>query len=269
MPAAQLTSRMKIAPRSPAMLHRLLIPVLLVSFTAPAAALVGGAPPVGGAQAAVMIVGSRGNSCTGIAIARDLVLTAAHCVPSGADYKLVEFDAQRQPRLRDVQSVARHPQFSQKAFDDSRATADVALLKFARPVVSVPPAPVHPARLSFTPDDRFTVLGYGLTRMGDGKSGGTLRSAQLLVTGRPGNLQIRLMDPVTRNQRPGLGACTGDSGGPVFRDIGGRIMVIGVVSWSTGAGNSAGCGGLTGVTPLSLYYGWIAETARRLGSPLP
>lgn len=250
---------------------RLLAPALIASFLAPvlpAVALVGGAQPVTGPHAAVMIVGSRGNSCTGIAIARDLVLTAAHCVPPGADYKLVEYDAQRQPRLRDTQSIARHPQFSQATFDGHRATADVALIKFPSPVTSGAPAAVHGERLSFTPNDRFTVLGYGLTRMGDGKSGGTLRSAQLQVTGQPGTLQIRLMDPATRNTRPGLGACTGDSGGPVLRNIGGQDKVIGVVSWSTAAGNEAGCGGLTGVTPLSLYYPWIAETARKLGSPL-
>jgi hypothetical protein len=44
--------------------------------------------------------------------------------------------------------------------------------------------------------------------------------------------------------------------------------VIGVVSWSTGPDNSEGCGGLTGVTPLSLYRGWIVGTAARLGSPI-
>ena len=114
----------------------LLIPTLIVSLTAPTSALVGGAQPVPGPHAAVMIVGSRGNSCTGIAVARDLVLTAAHCVPPGADYKLVEYDAQRQPRLRDTQSIARHPQFSQKTFDAHRATADVALIKFAAPITA-------------------------------------------------------------------------------------------------------------------------------------
>jgi secreted trypsin-like serine protease len=250
------------------MLRRALILSLLVAFVMPAAALVGGAPAVSGPQAAVMIVGSRGNSCTGIAVARDLVLTAAHCVPAGADYKLVEFDAQRRPSLRDAQSVARHPQFSQKTFDSHRATADVALIKFASPVASAAPAAIHGERLAVTPGDSLSILGYGLTQIGNGKSGGTLRSATLTVTGQPGNLQIRLMDPASRNQRAGLGACTGDSGAPVFREIGGRMKVVGVVSWSTAPGNEAGCGGLTGVTPLSLYYPWIVETAKKLGSPL-
>ena len=96
-----------------------------------------------------------------------------------------------------------------------------------------------------------------------------VRTAALVATGKPGTLQIRLVDPATRGERAGLGACTGDSGAPAFVDHGaGSYSVIGVVSWSTGTANSAGCGGLTGVTPLTLHRGWIEETARRLGSPL-
>jgi secreted trypsin-like serine protease len=54
----------------------------------------------------------------------------------------------------------------------------------------------------------------------------------------------------------------------VFRDNGGNLTVVGVVSWSTGPKLTAGCGGLTGVTPLSLYRPWIEKTAQTLGTPL-
>jgi len=47
------------------------------------------------------------------------------------------------------------------------------------------------------------------------------------------------------------------------------MMVIGVVSWATGAKLTAGCGGLTGLTPLSSHRDWIARTARELGNALP
>ena len=47
-----------------------------------------------------------------------------------------------------------------------------------------------------------------------------------------------------------LGACTGDSGAPVFEDKPSGPVIVGVVSWSTGPNGSAGCGGITGVTPL-------------------
>jgi hypothetical protein len=119
------------------------------------------------------------------------------------------------------------------------------------------------------PGDRFVVAGYGLTVRGDGKTGGTVRAATLVATGQPGTLQIRLADPATRGERAGLGACTGDSGAPAFRDIGGTLAVIGVVSWSTGPAATDGCGGLTGVTPLTRYHGWIVEQAGKMGSPLP
>jgi secreted trypsin-like serine protease len=246
-------------------MHTRLLVFSLLCCSTPAAAMVGGAAP-SNLSAPVMISGPRG-FCTGTAIARDLVLTAAHCVPAGADYKLVQFDAQRQPKLRDIARIERHPKFSMQVFLNHTATADVALIKLAAPLTSNP-ASISAEKLSVAPGDRFSVTGYGLTERGNGKTGGTLRTASLVATGRPGNLQIRLMDPATRNERAGLGACTGDSGAPVFQDFGGRLAIIGVVSWSTGPNNAEGCGGLTGVTPLSLYRNWIVETARRLGSPL-
>jgi len=249
------------------MLHLSLIFFLLMAAT-PASAMVGGAPAADDfARPAVMIVGSRGNFCTGTLIARDLVLTAAHCVPAGSDIKLMQFDAQKQPNFRDTLRVERHPQFSQATFDNHRATADVALVKLAAPVQGQP-ATLFGGTFSVAPGDRFTVAGYGLAERGNGKTGGALRSAGLIATGKPGNLQIRLTDPAAGGERAGLGACTGDSGGPVFRDDNGRHLVVGVVSWSTGPNNSEGCGGLTGVTPLSLYRGWIIDAARKLGSPL-
>ena len=243
------------------MVCALLVLITLMASPLSATAMVGGAgaasPDI--ARAIVLIVGSRGNFCSGVALARDLVLTAAHCVLPGADYKIVEFDSARQPQLRDVTRVTAHPKFELKTMLAHRATADVALLKLAAPLAGVEPARLGPA-LTVAPGDAFTVAGTGVSVRGDGKSGGTVRAASLVATGRPGNLQIRLVDAATRNEKPGLGACTGDSGAPVFADG----AVIGVVSWSTGPGNSAGCGGLTGVTPLFLYRDWVTQTVKIL-----
>jgi secreted trypsin-like serine protease len=251
--------------------RRLAALVLCICWCAPAGALVGGAAVVEGTgvgRHVVLIVGSRANFCTGVAIARDLVLTVAHCVLPGAEYKIVEFDAARQPALKPVASVTRHPGFKLETMLAHRATADVALLKLAAPL----PATIVPAaltaRAAFAVGERFTVAGYGLAVRGDGKTGGTVRAAALVATGRPGTLQVRLVDPATLGERAGLGACTGDSGAPAFEETGGKVAVVGVVSWSTGPGGSDGCGGLTGLTPLVLYRDWIAATARQLGSPL-
>ena len=112
---------------------------------------------------------------------------------------------------------------------------------------------------------RFTIAGIGVTVRGDGKSGGTIRVAGLVATGKPGTLQIRLVDPVGQGAREGMGACTGNSGGPVFEDKQTGPAIVGVISWSTGPNMADGCGGLTGVTPLTLYRDWILQTARQMG----
>jgi secreted trypsin-like serine protease len=252
-----------------AMLRAAAVFICLIASLLPAFAIVGGAgaAPEAIARSIVLIVGSRGNFCSGAALAPDLVLTAAHCVLPGSDYKIVEFDAARQPQLRDVARIIAHPKFNLQTMLAHRATADVALLKLAAPLASVQPAILHGTGFAVAPGDAFTVAGYGVTVRGDGKSGGTVRAASLIATGHPGTLQIRLFDSATKAERPGLGACTGDSGAPVFR-IAERPAVVGVVSWSTGPGNAAGCGGLTGVTPLTLYREWITGAAKILGNQL-
>jgi len=217
------------------------------------------------ARAIVLIVGSRGNFCSGVALARDLVLTAAHCVLPGADYKIVEYDSAKQPQLRDVRSVTAHPKFDIKTLLAHRATADVALLKLAAPLGAATPAALGAPGFTVAPGDPFIVAGTGVATRGDGKSGGTVRAASLVATGRPGTLQIRLHDAATRGEKAGLGACTGDSGAPVFRIENGVPAIIGVVSWSTGPKGSAGCGGMTGVTPLTLYRDWILQMAQKWG----
>ena len=251
-----------------------LIGGLTVSFalllSVPAHAIVGGGAPSteGVARAVVTIVGSRGNFCTGALIAPKLVLTAAHCVQPGADYKIVEYGADRQPSLQDVKTVAIHPGFNMQAMQAHRATADVALLQLAASPKGKTPGALGMPNIPIMIGGRFTIAGIGVTVRGDGKSGGTIRVAGLVATGKPGTLQIRLVDPVGQGTREGLGACTGDSGAPVFEDKQDGPVIVGVVSWSTGPNGSAGCGGMTGVTPLTLYRDWVVQTARQWGAGL-
>jgi secreted trypsin-like serine protease len=243
---------------------------LALSLSSPAAAIVGGAAPSaeGVGRSVVTIVGSRGNFCTGSLIAPTLVLTVAHCVQPGAEYKIVEYGADQTPELKDVRRVAVHPGFQMQAMLAHRATADVALLQLASPAKEKTAAALGVPRLPIATGNSFTIAGIGVTVRGDGKSGGIVRTTSLIATGKPGTLQIRLVDPATEGAREGLGACTGDSGGPVFEDGEAGPVVVGVISWSTGPNGSAGCGGLTGVTPLTLYRDWILQTGRQWGFAL-
>ena len=231
--------------------------VLLLS--APASAIVGGAAPSseGVGRSVVTIVGSRGNFCTGSLIAPTLVLTVAHCVQPGAEYKILEYDAQQKPLLRDVRTVAIHPGFNLETMLAHRATADVALLWLQNPAKGKTPSALGIPAAPLMPGAKFTIAGVGVTVRGDGKSSGIIRTANLVATGKPGTLQIRLVDPEGQGTRAGRA--------PVFEDQQGTAVIVGVVSWSTGPNGSGGCGSLTGVTPLTLYREWILQTIRQWG----
>jgi Trypsin len=246
------------------------VPCVILAITslllcAPALALTGHAPPASGLAAGgiVMVVDSRGDLCTGTALARDLVLTAAHCVAGKLDYQVKTFQTGQPISVR---AIALHPRFDRASYAANRATADVALLKLGSPLNDhVTPAKLAPAR-RVAVGETLTIAGFGVTAADTAFGLGIPRMATLTVTGKPGSLQIRLYDVATRNMRAGLGACTGDSGAPAFEPA--SAAVIGVVSWSTAPGDAEGCGGLTGVTPLLLYRSWIVDTARKFNSPI-
>jgi Trypsin len=234
-------------------------------------AIVGGAPPAPAefGRSVVMVLGSAGTACTATAIGRDLLLTAAHCVQPGADYKLLGSEPGQPPVLKTIIRIERHPQFDLKRLFNHLATADLAVLKLAEQL----PARISPALIAAGDEivavgDPLVIAGYGVTVRGDGRTGGTARAATLVVTGQPGPLQVRLFDPASKGSSAGLGACAGDSGAPAFRILDVGPAVLGIVSWSTGPNLTAGCGGLTGVTPLARYRGWIVDTVRNLGTPL-
>lgn len=233
--------------------------------SSPALAITGNAPPATGwaARPIVMVTDGRGNLCTGTALARDLVLTAAHCVALPIPYRA---RAYQNGATVEVRQVMRHPGFSMANYAASRATADIALMKLAAPLpdIIVPAALAAARRVAV--GETLTIAGFGVTRNKTDDGLGVPRSARLAVTGQPGSLQVRLIDPATRNKSTGLGGCVGDSGGPAFDGEG--PLVIGVISWSTAPNDEEGCGGLTGVTPLLNYRQWIVDTAKKIGSPL-
>ena len=245
--------------------------IVVVLFTCnPACAMVGETESLADfrSRPEAMILGTGKNLCSAIVIAPSLLLTAAHCIMPGDTYKRVEIDAEGRPIFKPSAAVVQHPQFNIKSYLAHRATADVGLVKLKEPMAAAP-MPLAEPRQRIAPGDSFLVHGYGRSVRDDRNSAATLRAARLVATGQPGALQLRLVDPATGNNRPGRGACDGDSGAPVYQQNAGRMEIIGVVTWSTAANNEAGCGGLTGVTPIELYRGWIVETARKMGIELP
>jgi hypothetical protein len=228
----------------------------------PVAAMVGGAPLAKEdiARHVVLIVGGH-SLCSGVAIAPDLVLTAAHCVLENGKYRMVAFDGER-PSVKDVAKVAPHPQFS-----PSIDAPDLALVKLAAPPTpNLAPALFSERRAPPSVGDRFVVAGFGVASQGERRTAGKLRAATLVATARPSSQQLSLVDPAKLGERAGLGVCNGDSGGPVFDER--DHALVGIVSWSGRTDGEPVCGFVSGVIPLARYRYWILDTAEKLGSPL-
>jgi S1-C subfamily serine protease len=236
--------------------------LVLALSSLPAVAMVGGARPADPtiARRVVLVVGEH-SLCSGVAIAPDLVLTAAHCVLLNGKYRLATFEGRRLA-FKQVESVAPHPQFSMRA-----DAPDLALVKLSpNPPAGLTPAPFSDRRAPPMVGDRFVVAGFGLANPAERKSAGTLRSATLVATDRPSSQQLSLVDPTKLGERAGLGVCNGDSGGPVFDERDGTL--VGIISWTGRTDGEPVCGFVSGVIPLARYRYWILDTAAKLGSPL-
>lgn len=230
--------------------------VLLVSglWSGEAEAIVGmgldGSPA---ASHVVMVLnheGVKAGFCTGIVLARDVVLTAAHCVPKGAELRIHTPGDPAKPVLLPIVGVARHPDYHADAIRTRERSVDLALVHLQSDL----PESLTPATLAkrsgASLDARFVIYGFGVTREGDGTSSGTLHAATLATRAPLSGVLLWAEDPA----KAGLGACEGDSGGPVMAE--GSTDVAALVLWSSGVG-TAQCGDLTQSIWLAPHRVWI------------
>jgi hypothetical protein len=219
----------------------------LVAFQTPAAAIVGGAKdesPL--ARASVMVLSSKGGVCSAVVVARDVVLTAAHCVTGAPEYRVHWRDEEKVPVLVKPAAKAVHPGYDAKAVTARRMSIDLALVRLPEPL----PDRFAVATLTASvplPEAGITVAGWGMAREGDIRSTGTFRSAALRAVAPYGPSRILLWA-----EGDGAGACQGDSGGMLA--MGDTIAAV--TSWSGGSGRRR-CGSLTQGILVGPQRAWI------------
>ena len=173
------------------------------------------------------------------------------------------------PILKAVARIERHPQFDMQRLLGHLATADVALIKLTEPL----PAQIPLARIGGeTESDQGWRYARGCRlwcdrarRWSDRRHGPRRITDRHRATGIAADQAVRSDHQRTERR---VGCLRWGFGGSGFCRLWQSVRVIGVVSWSTGPNLTAGCGGLTGITPLVRYRGWIVDTARKLGTPL-
>jgi hypothetical protein len=244
----------------------------LVALPGPADAVTRGtvARDPGGVRAHVVrIESTTGELCSGVLIAQDLVLTAAHCVLQRARYRVIAVDRRFRSRSVAVEAVTTHPDFIAGTTPRTQPGTDLGLIKLARPL-GPDFRPLDPARAA-RPRAGLPVriAGFGTTRELDKRTARTLREAPMVVLGdlQVANRVVVVVDNQTMAMRPGVGACRGDSGGPILTEGGAGLELVGIISWSSGALRAAvatACGGFTAVTPIADHVSWIASRSADL-----
>jgi Trypsin len=238
-----------------ARLVRLAVVAAMAAVPSAAGAVIGGTEDTGPlSRSTVMVLSSKGGVCSAVVLAQDVVLTAAHCVTGAPDHRVHFRGENGQPVLIVPVDKVPHPGFNAKAVEARRRSIDLALVR----VPGRLPDRFEAATLTgsaATNGSNATLGGYGLAREGDPRSTGTFRTASLRVVEPHGPSRILVW---MRGER--VGACLGDSGGPVAAGDG----VFAVASWAKGDGGRA-CGETSQGVLVGPQREWIDRTLAEWG----
>ncbi len=232
-----------------------------------------------------------GGYCSGSLLAKNLVLTAAHCIdPSMTTYIVFSTDTNIDPT--DLKKVARlvddyilHPEYnddfripSKDPKAQPRSSNDIAVLHYEGST----PSNYRPVKLlkdyrQLREGTVVTVAGYGIAfdedAIADAKkprtskeiaeqpdtSGvGKLRSAEVTLMGSLNPTEMVF------DQSKGSGACQGDSGGPAYLRNKNSLQVFGVASRGAPRTEGSPCMKIILYTAVGPYFKFIKDSAKNL-----
>src|SRR5437588_1206396 len=195
----------------------------------------------------VMVLSRSGNQagfCSGVVLTRRIVLTAAHCVSNASDTRVY---LPGQP-LIPLRRIARHPGFHADAPRTRSRSIDLALIETAEALPAEFTAPAIAGGLRYELGTKFEIAGFGVAREDDAKTSGTLRAGHVTLRAPLSSVLLWLEEPQHET-----GACTGDSGGPVFTEDG---KLAAIVAFAEGSGSRL-CVKLTQSVLIAPQRGWI------------
>jgi clan AA aspartic protease (TIGR02281 family) len=246
------------------MKHILLTAALLCGVSEHAMAIVGGTPDNRFSDRVAMVLTRDGGSaafCSALVLNSRTLLTAAQCMRPLRDMAVHYRDASGAAIIIPIDAAIAHPRYHPNAIKDRVESIDVAIVHTARPL--------GPHFIGGSIDgeipavgEQVIISGYGATIEGNWEGSGILRIVTLPV-GEPASTVLIWARATNETE---AGACSGDSGGPIWSADGKRVVAIS--TWAQ-AKVGKGCGGLTQGPWLAPIKGWIEESERRMGEPTP
>ena len=243
----------------------------------PSQNILGGQPveasdPVAASTVAIVSLSHGSVICTGSLITGNIVMTAAHCTTKDLQPLAILFSRRNWKNEDDVKadiaaklllqvdSGAVNSLFGKVQKGQKDNWGDIAVLRFKGALpAGYAPAKLLNNRAALQNGMTVTLAGYGLIDGARKTDTDSLRKVDLPLTNATFSKTEVMFD-----QSAGKGGCHGDSGGPAFVRLNGKLLLFGITSRGVSENGMDDCLSASIYTDAAAYTDWLKSAVAKL-----